>query len=341
MTKLVRFGCIVVLIIAAVSAGSVPAEAQGTAVNAQYTGTPIVVDGQIDAAWANATSYPLAFKYGTSNFSAPTGACNATPTMKAMWDGSLLYVLISVVDPSVSGNSTFAGDAAEFWVDHFNDKVAKFLEDYGTFVISAPNATGAVAISSNGTNAGGQIYPNLANRYIKAYKSALWVSGGVTIGYNIEIAWYIGDHVSAIGNHASLNGTSFGFDATVYEAPTGTTRTCRLMLSPATANRTTDTSQPWGTITLTGYDPSSSPPMQLDNLLLGVNIGAATTSAFNQALPTITNKATWALTSPNAWTPSSFAALNSAYTDAVTAMGSTSQITIDNATVELTPHCVV
>jgi hypothetical protein len=333
--RLFRFGCTAIFTIAAVAAGSVSAQAQGTTVNAMYTGTPIVVDGQIDDAWANATAYPLAYKYGTSNFNPPTGACNAVPTIKAMWDGSMLYILISVTDPFVSGNSATVGDAAEFWVDHFNDKVAKFLEDYGTFVISAPNATGTVATSSNGTNAGGQIYPNLANRYLKAYKSALWKNGATTIGYNIEMAWAIGDHVSAIGNHASLNGTSVGFDVTVYEAPTTSTRTCRLMLSPATANRTTDTSQPWGTITLTGFDPSTSSPMQLDNFLLGVNIGAATTSALNQALPTITNKATWALTSPNAWTSASFAALNTAYTDAQTAMGSTSQITVDNATIEL------
>src|SRR5450756_38551 len=324
-----------ILIIAAIAIGTVQARAQGTTVNAQYTGTPIVVDGQIDAAWANATPYPLVYKYGPSDFHPPTGTCNATPTMRAMWDGSLLYILISVTDPSVSGNSAFAGDAAEFWADHFNDKVAKFLEDYGTFVISAPNASGTVATSSNGTNAGGQIYPNLANRYLKAYKSALITSGGATIGYNSEMAWAIGDHVSSIGNHASLNGTSLGFDATVYEAPSGSTRTCRLMLSPATANRTTDTSQPWGTIVLTGYDPATSPSMQLDKFLLGVNIGAATTSALNQALPAVTGKATWALTSPNAWTADSFAALNTTYTDAQTAMSSTNQIVVDNATAEL------
>ena len=324
------------VLIAGFAMGFVPALGQGTAVNAQYTGTPIMIDGLIDDAWANATAYPLAFKYGTANFNAPTGACNAVPTMKAMWDGNMLYVLISVTDPSVSGNSAFAGDAAEFWVDHFNDKVAKFLEDYGTFVISAPNAAGAAATSSNGTNAAAQIYPNLANRYLKAFKSALWKdSGGATIGYNIELAWAIGDHVSAIGNHASLNGTSIGFDATIYEAPTGSTRTCRLMLSPATANRTTDTGQPWGTITLTGYDPSSSPPMQLDKLLLSVNIGAASTSALNQALPTVTNKATWALTSPNAFTSATFAALQTAYNDAQAATGSSDQNVVDNATAEL------
>jgi len=51
------FGVVIAiaLFIAAGIVGSVPAQAQGTTVLAQYTGTPIVVDGQVDAAWANAS----------------------------------------------------------------------------------------------------------------------------------------------------------------------------------------------------------------------------------------------------------------------------------------------
>jgi hypothetical protein len=107
------------------------------------------------------------------------------------------------------------------------------------------------------------------------------------------------------------------------------------MLSPATANRTTDTSQPWGTIVLTGYDPNTSAPMQLDNFLLGVNIGATRTSALNQALPAVTNKATWALQTPSVWSSDSLAALNTAFSDAQAAMSSTNQTVVDNATAEL------
>lgn len=333
---MVRFGRAITLIIALAVLANLHAGAQGTTVKAQYTGTPVVLDGKLDAVWSQATPYPLAYKYNAAsgNYTAPTAACNATSTMRALWDGAKLYVMISVSDPYVSGGSAYGGDAAEFWIDHFNDKVQKFEEDDGTFVISAPGTTGTVATSSNGTNAGDNIFPNLSDRYLAGYKSALQTdASGNTIGYNVEFAWYIGDHVSAIGNHASLNGSSIGFDATVYvaDAVGSSTRTCRLMLSSATADRTTNNNQPWGTIVLSGYDPASSAPMQLDTFLLNVNIGAPYLSTLGTSpLPPVTNKGTWAAAAPNAWTDAT--ALTSALTYAQAATTSTSQSAIDSAT---------
>jgi hypothetical protein len=325
------------MFIAAVLLASIPVHAQGTAVNAQYTGSAVPLDGNLGAVWNTATAYPIANAYGTTNYNAPTAACNAQPTLRALWDGAKLYVMVSVADPNVVGGSTFNGAAVEFWVDHFNDKVQKFEEDDGMFDISAPNvSTGAVGVSANGTNAGDNIYPNLTDRYLAGYKSALQKDGGGNvIGYNVEFAWYIGDHVSAIGNHASLNGSTIGFDSTVYVADNGTstTRTCRMMLSPSTADRTTNNNQPWGTITLTGYNASTSAPMAVDTFLLNTNIGAATQATFGNLLPPVTNKATWAAASPAIWTD--LTALNTALTAARTAQTSTTQSTIDNATTAL------
>jgi hypothetical protein len=329
------FGSTIVLIAAALVFGGIPAQAQGTTVNAQYVGTSVPVDGNLGAVWANATPVPLVYKYAASGYAAPTGACSSNPTMRALWDGNMLYVMISASKSYVSGGSAFGGDRAEFWVDDFNDKVQKFEEDDGTFVISAPNSsTGATGTSSNGTNAGDQIYPNLANRYLSptTYKSVLVKNGSAVLGYNVEFAWPIGDHVSAIGNHASLNGANFGFDVTTYEVggSSGSTVTCRWMLSPATADRTTNNNQPWGTIALTGYNPSTSAPMQLDTLLLGVNIGAAKTATQvfgNTAIPAITNKATWAQGYSSMYTSTN--QLSSDLAAAQQAMSSTSQSTID------------
>lgn len=327
----------VMLFVAAFLLASVSAQAQGTAVNAQYTGTAVPMDGNLGTVWNQATAYPIANAYGTTNYNAPTAACNAQPTLRALWDGAKLYVMVSVADPNVVGGVASNGAAVEFWIDHFNDKVQKFEEDDGMFDISAPNvSTGAVGVSANGTNAGDNIYPNLTDRYLAAYKSALQKdAGGNVTGYNVEFSWYIGDHVSALGNHASLNGSTIGFDTTVYVADNGssTARTCRIMLSPSTADRTTNNNQPWGTITLTGYTAGTSPAMALDTFMLNTNIGAANKAAFGNVLPPVTNKATWAAAYPNIWTD--LTALNTALTAAQTAQSATDQNTIDNATIAL------
>src|ERR1700761_1267794 len=125
------------LLIAAVLLASIPAHAQGVAVNAQYTGSAVPMDANLGTVWNQATAYPIANAYGTANYNPPTAACNAQPTLRALWDGAKLYVMVSVADPNVVGGSTFNGAAVEFWIDHFNDKVQKFEEDDGMFDISA------------------------------------------------------------------------------------------------------------------------------------------------------------------------------------------------------------
>jgi hypothetical protein len=330
-----KLRCVLAVLIAAILAG-MSALAQGTAVNAQYTETPVPLDGQLGSVWSQATAYPISNIYPASGYTGAPGACNSVSTLRALWDGSRLYVMVSVADPTVNGGSAFAGDVAEFWIDHFNDKVQKFEEDDGTFVISAPGATGTVGTSANGTNAGDNIYPNLADRYLAGYKSTLQTNAsGAPTGYNVEFAWYVGDHVSAIGNHASLNGSQIGFDATVYVADTAgsTTRTCRQLLSPATADRTTNNNQPWGTITLMGYNTMTSSPMQLDTFLLKSNLGAGYQATFGNVLPPVTNKATWAAANSAIW--NSTTQLNADIANAQTALTGTSQSAIDAAALAL------
>src|ERR1019366_3112254 len=89
----VGFGRTITLIMAFVVLASMTAQAQGTSVNAQYTATPVPMDAQLGAVWSQATPYPIANKYGTSNYSAPTGPCNASSTLRALWDGAKLYVM--------------------------------------------------------------------------------------------------------------------------------------------------------------------------------------------------------------------------------------------------------
>ena len=85
-------------------------------------------------------------------------------------------------------------------------------------------------------------------------------------GYNVEIAWYLGEHARA-------NGSKFGFDFGINEADASSTRQCRVFWNTASRNRTTNDNREWGTVILAGYDGSS--PMQLDTFMLGRNIAKA------------------------------------------------------------------
>ncbi|HEV7607119.1 MAG TPA: sugar-binding protein [Steroidobacteraceae bacterium] len=222
---------------------------------AQFTPTPVVVDGVVDAAWNGAEAATLANSYNP----AMTGpaACPTSGKVRAMWDGAVLYVLVSVTDPllSTAAALNFNRDGVEFWVDHFDDKVAKFQEDDGTFTVTAPPATFSANRPQN------TIFDNVSSRYLKSYGSATSSNG-----YNVEIAWYLGEHHRA-------NGAKFGFDFGINEADASGTRQCRVFWNPATRNRTTDDNREWGTVILAGYDGVA--PMQVDTFMLAKNIAKA------------------------------------------------------------------
>jgi endo-1,4-beta-xylanase len=230
---------------------------------AQFTPSPVLVDGNVEAAWSSATAVPLANAYNPAMTGAPTGPCAVSAEARALWDGAVLYLLVSVNDPLISTSAPQATnkDGVEFWVDHFNDKVAKFEEDDGTMTVSAP----PTAFSANRPQ--NTVYDNVSSRYLKSFASALRTdASGVTTGYDVEIAWYLGEHAHA-------NGARFGFDFGVNEADASNTRQCRLFWNTATKNRTTDDNREWGTVILAGYDGRA--PRQIDTFMLGKNIGKA------------------------------------------------------------------
>ena len=215
---------------------------------ATFTTAPIDVDGVVDAAWSRTPSASIANAYNPAMTASAT--CPTSGTLRAMWDGALLYILVSVTDPHVANT-----DGVEFWIDHFNDKHPKFEEDDGTMTITAPPTMFTANRPQN------TVYDNVSSRYLKSYASALQTdSAGAVIGYNVEIAWHLGEHARA-------NGSSFGFDFGIK------TQQCRVFWQPASGNRTTNNNQEWGTIALAGYDGASR--MQLDTFMLSKNLAKA------------------------------------------------------------------
>jgi endo-1,4-beta-xylanase len=230
---------------------------------AKFTPAPIAVDGLAEAAWSAAPAAPLAHAYNPAMTGPPAAACAISGDVRALWDGAVLYLLVSVTDPLVTTAATGLGnrDGVEFWIDHFNDKKAKFEEDDGTMTITAP----PVAFTANRPQ--NTVYDNVSTRYLKSYASALRTdAAGATLGYSVEIAWYLGEHARA-------NGSTFGFDFGINEADATNSRQCRLFWNPATANRTTNDNREWGTVKLAGFDGSA--PKQIDTFMLSNNIAKA------------------------------------------------------------------
>ncbi len=95
--------------IVAVMAGSIPAWAQTSipnqTLNAQFTTAPITINGRgSEPAWNTAVLAPITIKQNSGG-TAPDPACGVSGTVRALWDGNLLYILVKVVDPQVTKNT--------------------------------------------------------------------------------------------------------------------------------------------------------------------------------------------------------------------------------------------
>ncbi|MBR4186155.1 MAG: hypothetical protein IKQ87_10325, partial [Clostridia bacterium] len=118
------------------SALCIPAAASDTPEGVAVQGTP-VIDGTIDAAWADVPAYPIdRLKDGRD-----TGI---TSQFRAMWQPEALYVLIEVNDSDHNFNGgPSVGDGMEIYYDLQNLKTAGFEDDFQAyFAMCADDPTG-------------------------------------------------------------------------------------------------------------------------------------------------------------------------------------------------------
>lgn len=89
---------------------------------ATKTDTPITIDGNIDAAWADANTIDV------STYSMGNGA---TAVSKMLWDENYLYVLTEVTDPvlSVASANAYEQDTVEVFFDENNHKSTSYETD--------------------------------------------------------------------------------------------------------------------------------------------------------------------------------------------------------------------
>jgi endo-1,4-beta-xylanase len=253
------------LLIASVMIGDATALAQGTGktLNAQFTATPITVDGVAEAAWSSAAPSPIAICMNPT-LTTQLSNCQTLGTVRALWNGPVLYLLFTVQDSDIATSAaSFSNRSSiQMFVDQYDDKFPKFEEDDSTITVTAAGQQ-----TGNATNAGLTIYPTSWSYHLKSYAAALNSNAqGATVGYTVEVAWYIGDR-------PLQNGTKLGMEFSINAASSTTnTNQYRLFWSSG-ANKGTDDNTMWGDVMLTGYDGSS--PMQLNTYMLNTNIAKA------------------------------------------------------------------
>lgn len=91
----------------------------------------VTVDGEADAAWANATDLPLTINLGS----------NVTADAKVLWDEKNLYVYATVKDPVLNKDSgdEYQQDSLEVFIDEDNGKTASYGADDKQYRINYEN----------------------------------------------------------------------------------------------------------------------------------------------------------------------------------------------------------
>ena len=173
--------------------------------NAQISYVPesIVIDGEIDEAWAQAGSVSLDNAYyqlistnsgsvkETHALDAPTTGVN----VKTLWNGNVVYLLLDVDD-----NYIVDRDKITIGLDLMNDKLPLTEEDDAVITITPSNGTASVTWGGLNTPE----FQRLTGTSVKQKKDG---EGNVT-GYVAELGFFISDY-------AFRGGESLGFDLSV------------------------------------------------------------------------------------------------------------------------------
>lgn len=95
-------------------------------------GTPVTIDGQVDAIWANAMEYSLNHKILTVD-----NAADLSAKVKVLYDDEKLYFLYEVTDNTLlaASNNFWENDAIEIYIDGNNDKATSYDANDFQFVI--------------------------------------------------------------------------------------------------------------------------------------------------------------------------------------------------------------
>jgi endo-1,4-beta-xylanase len=246
------------------AAGCLPlAQAQSKTLSAVFTPAPVLVDGHPEEAWSKADASDIAICMNAQRTAQLTD-CKVSGTVRAMWNGPLLYLLVDVTDSDITASpQETKRSGVQVYVDQYDDKFPKFEEDDGYFAISATGQQ-----TGNRTNAGLPYYPAVWSTHLQSFAAAPRVdSQGNRIGYTVEAAWSIGDL-------PLRNGTKLGIEFVINAVSSAANANPYQVYWSSGNNKGTNDNTMWGDVILAGYDGAS--PMPLNTFMLQQNIRKAT-----------------------------------------------------------------
>jgi hypothetical protein len=194
--------------------------------NAAFTTAPIVVDAIREAAWDAAVAYPVANKFA-ANMTVVAPDATAQGTVRILWDGPVLYVLVEVTGDATQSDTGIptwntasyspATDGLFVSMDVFNDKWGMENDTAGVFFLPANPAAPTTSFNNGGIPSLGSFFHPLNLDYstrLKAYKSSGYVAGA-GINYTYEFALQIegwGDE----WERELANGTQIGLEVGIF-----------------------------------------------------------------------------------------------------------------------------
>jgi hypothetical protein len=240
-------------------------------VKATFTTRPINVDGMKEAAWNDAPAWPITSKFD-AGMTADAPAATAQGTLRLLWDGPVLYVLVEVTgDMTRSDTETPDWNRSSYspntdglfvFMDVFNDQWGIETDTQGVFFLSAnPALTSVSSFNNAGIPSLGSFF-NANNQdhstRLKAFKSSGYRDGN-GVKYTYELALQIegwGDE----WNRELKNGTRIGMEVGIFDQGNSFTW---LSKTQYFAGREGNSNLPnservrnrdWGVVTLSGWN---------------------------------------------------------------------------------------
>jgi hypothetical protein len=240
-------------------------------VKATFASRPITVDGVREAVWDAATAYPIAHRFNAS-MTGDAPDATALGTVRLLWDGPVLYLLIEVSgDNTQSDSGTPRWNPASYapttdgvfvWMDVFNDQWGIETDTQGVFFLGAnPALTSVTSWSNGGIPSQGSFFNESNQDYstrLKAFKASGYKAGS-GVNYTYEIALQIegwGDD----WDRELKNGAQIGLELGIVDQGNSFTHLSRthFMAGREGASNLPNServrNRDWGVVTLSGWD---------------------------------------------------------------------------------------
>jgi hypothetical protein len=239
-------------------------------VKATFTGERIVIDGVRETAWDSAAAYPIA-NWFSADMTAPAPGAATHGSLRALWDGPVLYLLVEVAGDNTRSDSATPNwnraayapesDGLFVFMDVFNDQWGMETDTQGVFFVGAnPNPTAVTSFVNAGIPSLGSFF-NPAHQdhspRLKAFKSSGYRDG--SINYTYEVALQMEGWGEA-WKRQLINGTQIGIELAVADQGQSLTYLSKTRVD---AGREGNSNLPnserarnrdWGVVTLTGWD---------------------------------------------------------------------------------------